>query len=521
MTGVCESTWEKAAREVTQLTSIIDDFTRIYPEFDALFFEEQTLTNFDALRRAFRLGNALIALGLQPGEILLAHMENCPDAVHLYSACAKTGIIFCPTMFLLSAEELSSIADHSQARYLVTTPSLLSKVKLACPGLFESGRFILAGGEPEPGTISLEDLCSQQSDELATNPELGDNDVATLLYTAGTTGRPKGVLLTHGNVGSNIRAVVASTRMTRDEVALSALPLSHSYGLTTALLPLLSGVSSILMRWFDATQVFEFTERFHIRSIPGVPAMYIQLLNHPRAPHYNVRSWKRLQSGAAPLSDEVSKAFRDKFGVYLYEGYGLTEASPVVSCQSPHLPFKPGSVGPPLEGVEVRICDDFERDLPSGSPGEITVRGPSVMKGYFNDPDETERALRAGWLHTGDIGYLDEDSYLFIVERKKDLIISGGFNLYPSEVEEVLRRHPAVVDVAVVGEPDPIRGEIVHAFVVVEAGRKAGEKELIDFTRESLVYYKCPHHVTFLEEMPYTFLGKPSRRELRDRLTGH
>lgn len=219
------------------------------------------------------------------------------------------------------------------------------------------------------------------------------------------------------------------------------------------------------------------------------------------------------------MPEEVLRAFRDKFGVYLYEGYGLTEASPVVSCQSPHIPLKPGSTGPPLAGVEIDIRDDFERLLPVGSPGEITVRGPSVMKGYLNDPGETERALRGGWLHTGDIGYLDEDGYLFIVERKKDLIISGGFNLYPSEVEKVLERHPAVIEAAVVGEPDPIRGEVVHAFVVLDEGMEVSKKELIDFTRNSLVYYKCPHHITFLRELPHTFLGKPSRRELRDRLS--
>jgi len=504
---------------VTLLTDIIDDFPRIYPEYDALFFEEQTLTNLESFRDTCRLGNALIALGLQPGDMLMAHMENCPDAIHLYSACAKTGIIFCPTMFLLSAEELSWVAEHSQAKYIITTPDLLSKVQLACPGLHDRNRIILAGGREEPGTISLELLCREQPVELITNPDLGDDDVAAMLYTAGTTGRPKGVLLTHGNVGSNVLAVARSTRITRDEVALSPLPLSHSYGLTTSLLPAVSGINSILMRWFDAAKIFEYTERFHVRTIPGVPAMFIQLLNHPRAPQYNVRSWKRLQSGAAPLPDEVLKAFREKFGVHLYEGYGLTEASPVVSCQCPHLAFKPGSAGPPLEGLEVKVRDDFERELPPGSPGEITVRGPSVMKGYFKDPEETERALRAGWLHTGDIGYLDEDGYLFIVERKKDLIISGGFNLYPSEVEAVLERHPAVAEAAVVGEPDPIRGEVVHAFVVLQAGMEVHERELMDFTRESLVYYKCPHHVTFMKELPHTVLGKPSRRELRDRLT--
>ncbi len=503
---------------MTLLSEIIDGQARSYPVYEMLFFEEQSFTNLEVYVRICRLGHALKSLGLRRGDMLMAHMENCPDAVNLYSACAKTGIVFCPSMFLLSAEELSWIAQHSQAEYIVTTPDLLPKVRQACPQLCERNRVILAGAEGEPGTIALEELCEGQPDELDSDPELRDDDIAALLYTAGTTGRPKGVLLTHGNIGSNVRSLVMSTRITRDEVALSALPLSHSYGLTTSLLPAASGITSILMRWFDAGQVFEYTERFRVRSIPGVPAMFIQLLNHPRAPHYDVKSWKRLQSGAAPLSEEVLKAFREKFGVYLYEGYGLTEASPVVSTQSPHLALKPGSVGPPIEGVEVRIRDDVERELPPGSPGEITVRGPGVMKGYYKDPEETERALHGSWLHTGDIGYLDTDGYLFIVERKKDLIISGGFNLYPSEVERVLERHPAVAESAVIAEPDPIRGEVVHAFAVLEAGKEVGEKELIEFARRSLVYYKCPSHVTFLEDLPRTLLGKPSRRMLRDRL---
>ncbi len=501
------------------LTDIIDGLSRLYPEYDVTFFEERTWTNVEIHRQICRMGNALAALGLCPGDRIMSHMENCPEAVILYGACAKTGIVFCPTMFLLSAEELSWVAEHSEARYLVTTPNLLPKVRLACPAFCEGGRVILAGDGEEAGTIDLDRLCDGQPEELAANPDLADGDIAILLYTAGTTGRPKGVLLTHGNMGSNVRSLVETMRITRDEVALSPLPLSHSYGLTMSMLPAASGISSILMRWFDAAKVFEYTERFHVRSIPGVPAMFIQLLNHPRAPHYNVKSWKRLQSGAAPLSDEVLKAFREKFGVYLYEGYGLTEASPVVSAQGPHIPLKSGSVGPPIHGVEVKVRDDFERVLPSGSPGEITVRGPNVMKGYLKDPEETERSLRGGWLHTGDIGYMDEDGYLYIVERKKDLIISGGFNLYPSEVEGVLERHPAVADAAVVGEPDPIRGEVVHAFVVLKAGMEVSEKDLIAFTRKSLVYYKCPHRITFLGELPYTFLGKPSRRELRDRLT--
>lgn len=506
---------------MTLLSDILDANILLYPEYPLLFFEERQYTNLEVYRWFSRLANGLLELGLQPGDTLLMHMENCPEVTFFYGACQKIGIVFCPSMFLLTEEELSWIAEHSEASHIVTTPNLLPKVRLACPQFFERNRVILAGEEKEPGTVLIGELCKGQPDDRPTSADLSDDDLAAIIYTSGTTGIPKGVLLTHRNLGSNVHAITNSTRITRDEVALSALPLSHSYGFTTSIIAWHVGLTSVLMRWFDAEKVFEYTERLHVRSITGVPAMFIQLLNHPRAPQYNVRSWKRLQSGAAPLSEEVLRAFREKFGTYLYEGYGLTEASPVVCAQSPHLPVKPGSVGPPLEGVEVTIRDDFERELPPGTPGEITVRGPNVMQGYFKEPEETERALRGGWLHTGDIGYMDEDGYLFIVERKKDLIISGGFNLYPSEVEQVLERHPAVAEAAVIGQPDPILGEVVHAFAVLNAGMEVGEAELIEFTRKSLVYYKCPHRVTFLDELPRTFLGKPSRRGLRDYLTEH
>ncbi len=491
-----------------------------FPEFVFLHFEGRDFTNLEVYRSSCRIGNALHEFGLREGDVLLIHTENIPEFALILAACAKMGVIFCPTLFLISAEELSWIAEHCEAKCVVTTPNLLAKVRAACPRWIEQGKVILCEGE-ESGVLSLQELVGDQPDELPTCRELGDDDVAALLYTSGTTGKPKGVMLTHRNLGSNARSAAETNRMTRGEVALSALPLTHSYGLTMSLLPCIIGLSCVLVRWFEAEEIFAYTESHHITTMTGVPAMYIQLLNHPRAPQYNVRSWKRLQSGAAPLPEEVLLAFREKFGVYIYEGYGLTEASPVVSCQRPDIPLKPGSVGPPIRGVEVSIRDEFERVLPAGSPGEICVRGPNVMKGYLKDPEETERTLRGGWLHTGDIGYLDEDGYLYIVERKKDLIITGGFNLYPSEVEQVLEAHPAVQEVAVVGEPDPIRGEVVHAFVILREGSEASEGELIEYARRSLVYYKVPHRITFLDVMPRTFLGKVSRKELRDRLLPH
>ncbi|MGQ9474573.1 MAG: class I adenylate-forming enzyme family protein [Actinomycetota bacterium] len=504
---------------MTILTDLYDLELRKHAEYVLLNFEDRTYTNLEMYREICRMGHGLLELGLEPGQVLLVHVENIPEFSYLLGACAKTGIVFCPTMFLISAEELSWIAEHSEAAYVATTPNLLEKVRTACPDLVEKGRVILCEGQAE-GILYLEEITKGHPETLETRSDLSDDDVAAILYTSGTTGKPKGVMLTHRNLGSNAYSVVETNRVTPDEVSLSALPLAHSYGLTVSLCPGIRGLSCVLMRWFDAEEVFRLTETYHIRAMTGVPAMYIQLLNHPHAPRYNVRSWRRLQSGAAPLPEDILLAFREKFGVYIYEGYGLTEASPVVSCQRPDIPLKPGSVGPPIQGVEVSIRDDFERELPPGSPGEICVRGPNVMKGYLKDPAETERALRGGWLHTGDIGYLDEDGYLYIVERKQDLIITGGFNLYPSEVEQVLERHPAVQEAAVVGEPDPVRGEVVHAFVLLEPGREVTEPELIHFARKHLVYYKVPRRVTFLPDLPRTVTGKPSRKVLRERLLG-
>jgi long-chain acyl-CoA synthetase len=503
---------------VTLLTDIFDGNYHVYPEYPIVYFEEQCLTNHDLYERACRIGNGLEALGLKAGDLLLIHLETVPDVISLYIACAKTGIVFCPTMFLISAEELSWIAENSGATYIVTSPNLLPKVRLACPGLMERGAVILTGEDGQPGTVLLEGLIKDQPARLDTLPDLGDEDLAGVLFTSGTMGKPKGVMLSHKNIGSNAQALAISNNITRDEIALSALPLSHSYGLTMAILPWLCGLTSILLRWFDAEDALKATERYHVRTMTGVPAMYIQMLNHPRAWQYNVRSWKRLQTGAAPLPEEVLRAFRQKFSIYLYEGYGLTEASPVVTCQRPELELKPGSVGPAIYGVEVKIRDDYEHELPMGSPGEITVRGPNVMKGYLNDKEDTDKALRGGWLHTGDIGYMDEEGYIFIVERKKDLIITGGFNLYPSEVEQVIEKHPAVKEAAVIGAADPVQGEVVHAFVVLERGGEISEADLIEFVRESLIYYKCPKGVTFLDELPRTFLGKPSYKELHTHL---
>lgn len=506
---------------MSKLTGIFKENVTRFPEYPIVSFEGNAYTNRHEFSIITRYARGLRELGMEEGDVLLIFMENSMEVPRLYAACLLSGIVFCPTLFLLSADELSWIAEHSEAKFIATDPALLGKVKEACAGLWERGRVILAShaGEEVKGTITLRDLSEGQPDALP-GPEPSDDDIAALLYTSGTTGKPKGVLLSHGNLGSNVISSIRSGKVGRDETALSALPLSHSFGITVSLMPWFAGLKAVLMRWFDPEGVLRLTEEFHVRSMVGVPEMFVQLLNHPHADRYNTRSWKRLVSGAAPCPVEIQRAFHDKFGVNLYEGYGLTEASPIVSMQGPHIPFKYGSVGLPLEGVEVRVVDDFDRPLPPGSPGEIAVRGPNVMVGYLKDPGATEEALRGGWLHTGDIGFMDEDGYLYVVERKRDLIITSGFNLYPAEVEEVLQRHPSVEEAVAVGKPDPVRGEVVHAFIKLKEGRTVSPAELLEHCRKHLVYYKCPKGFSFVDSIPKNLLGKPLRRMLRERLLG-
>ena len=342
-----------------------------------------------------------------------------------------------------------------------------------------------------------------------------DGDLAVILYTAGTTGRPKGVALSHANLASNARAAASLYELDRTAWALMVLPLSHSYGLTVMNAGSILGTKGVLLRWFNPEAVLEAIQRYRVESMSGVPTMFVYLLHYPDAGRFDTTSMRAWGSGAAALPIEIVEPFEQKFGGRILEGYGLTEASPVVSAHRYSGVRKLGSVGPPLPGVEVAILDEADAVVMTGQIGEVCVRGANVMQGYYRLPEETALALRAGWLHTGDMGKLDADGYLFIVERKKDLIIRGGFNIYPREVEEALYAHPAVAEAAVVGMRDPLMGEEVLAFVALKAGASAEAAALIEFCQSRLAKYKCPKQVRFVDALPKSPIGKILRKELR------
>jgi long-chain acyl-CoA synthetase len=480
-----------------------------FGEYAALHFEGRELTNADQQRGAARVAGALRRLGVGVGDRVVVLLPNCPEVLQAYAGILKAGAVIVPIVFLLTPAEVRHILDDCGARVVITAPELAAKVE------GWTGHVVLVGGEA-PGARAWEDWVAREPDTFAT-VDRADGDLAVILYTSGTTGRPKGVALSHANLASNARAAAGVYELDRERWNLAVLPLSHSYGLVTLNAGAVLGTRSVLLRWFNPEAVLDAIARFRVQSMAGVPTMYVYLLNYPDADRFDTSSVRSWGSGAAPLPLEIVEPFEKKFGGRLLEGYGLTEASPVVSATRLSGVRKLGSVGQPLPGVEVAILDEQDRALPAGETGEIGVRGPNVMLGYYGLPEETARTLRNGWLHTGDIGRLDADGFLYVVERKKDLIIRGGFNVYPREVEEVLYAHPAVAEAAVVAMRDPLMGEEVCAFVALKDGATADAAAIIGFCQSRLAKYKCPREVRFLPALPKNPVGKILRKELRAR----
>jgi len=489
------------------LARLGEENLRTFGEYPALVFEGREITNVEQQRRAAALAHALRRLGVEPGDRIVVMLPNCPEVLQAYAAILKVGAVIVPVVFLLGPAEVRRILEHSEARVLLTSPELAGKAE------GWRGTVVLLGGEGG-GARAWEELVAREPDRFDT-VERADDDLAVILYTAGTTGQPKGVALSHRNLAANARSAASLYDLDRSAWALAVLPLSHSYGLTLTNASAILGTRAVLLRWFNPELVLETIERYRVQSMAGVPTMYVYLLDYPDADRFDTSSMRVWGSGAAPLPVEIVEPFEKKFGGRLQEGYGLTEASPVVSAHRYSGERRLGSVGQPIPGVEVRIVDDDDRPLPTGEVGEICVRGENVMLGYYRMPEETARVLRGGWLHTGDMGRLDADDFLYVVERKKDLIIRGGFNIYPREVEEALYANPKISEAAVVGVPDPVMGEDVLAFVVLRRGESATAAEIMAFCAARLSRFKCPKQVRFVDALPKSPIGKILRKELR------
>jgi len=496
------------------LTRLARESLDRYGEYVALAFEGRRYTNLEQDRAAGRLANALRRLGVCPGDRVMVMLPNCPEVTQSYAAILKCGGVIVPVIFLLGDREVAHILADSEARIVITSADMLWKVEAQIGVLPSLRHVLLVDGGGDGKTRSLGAEAAQEEESFATVERRSD-DLAVILYTSGTTGVPKGVALSHDNLESNARAAAALHELEREDWAVSVLPLSHSYGLTVMNAGHILGSRAALLRWFNPEEVLRTIQQFRAVSMSAVPTMLLYLLNFPDAERFDTGSMRVWGSGAAPLPAEIVEPFERKFGGRILEGYGLTEASPVVSAHRLSGPRKIGSVGQAIPGVEVSIQDDGDRPLPVGEVGEVCVRGRNVMAGYYRNPEETARTVRAGWLHTGDMGRLDEEGFLFIVERKKDLIIRGGFNIYPREVEEALYGHPKIAEAAVVGMKDPLMGEDVLAFVVLRSGEQATEAEIAAFCERRLARFKCPKQVRFLDALPKSPIGKILRKELR------
>jgi len=479
------------------------------PDHIAVRFNERALSYAEVDRQARGIAAALLQRGLAPGQTVALLIPNVPEFTIAYFAILYAGLTVVPLNVLLSAPEITYHLQDSNAQLLIAHPFFAESVKA---GAAAAGvPVVWSSGE---GDDTL-DAMAAQPPVVELHPTL-PTDTAVILYTSGTTGKPKGAELTHSNLFMNCSFVIPRlVPVDTDAVMIAVLPLFHSFGQTAVQNAAISAGGTITMLpRFTPEAALQIMERDRVTVFAGVPTMYFALLHHQFEREYDLSALKHCMSGGAPMPVEVMKAFEKKYPVEILEGYGLSETSPVASFNMHNRPRKPGSIGYPVWGTEMRVVDDEDRPLPDGKPGEICIRGHHIMKGYLNRPDATKEALRGGWFHSGDIGVRSPEGYFTIVDRKKDMILRGGFNVYPREVEEVLYSHPAIAEAAVIGVPDEEKGEEVKAIVVLAAGAKLSAEELIAFCKERLAAYKYPRLIEFRDSLPKGSTGKILKREL-------
>ncbi|MEW6273519.1 MAG: long-chain fatty acid--CoA ligase [Bacillota bacterium] len=469
-----------------------------------------------------RLASALYDLGVRKGDRVALMLPNCPDFVISYYAILRLGAIVVNTNPMYVEREIEHQVNDSQSKMIITLIDLYPRVKnVSAKTPLEKVLLTGFAGKPElpEGTPWLPDLYLSERGPAPAVEIDPEQDIAVLQYTGGTTGVPKAAALTHFNLYANTTQVNHFFRGDENKrLILSVLPFFHVYGMTCCMnLAIAAGTTMILVPRFVPAEIAKIISQYRPTFFPGVPTMFLALLNCPDFEDFS--TVMVYSSGAAPLPQEVFNGYAKKLAgtaSLLAEGYGLSEASPVTHSNPVFGENKPGSIGIPYPDTECKIMDaeTGTRVVPVGEIGELVIKGPQVMKGYWNRPEETAKALRDGWLYTGDLARMDEDGYFYIVDRKKDLIIAGGYNIYPREVEEVLFTHPKVLEAVVAGVPDPYRGETVKAYIVLREGESATEEEIIEFCRERLAAYKVPRRVEFRKELPKSAVGKLLRRVL-------
>lgn len=487
--------------------------TSFNSEKTALNYKGNSITYGQLDRNVLTYACYLKNAGLKVGDKVVLSCLNSPEFIYSYFGTVRNGGIIVPINLLLTMEEIMYIVKDSEAKFMIIHPLILQKAKLSREAVEKALGVTL---------IVLDEEFNKQASEISTEgfEDFTDQDsISTFLYTSGTTGKQKAAMLTHKNLVVNSEQCYVGLQARPDDICMCVLPMFHVFAFTACILmPLWSGATITILESFQPKEVIETLLKDDITIFMGVPSMYVVLLEAGKK-NITFPKLRLAVSGGAALPVEIYRQGREVMKLPIVEGYGLTEASPAVSFNPPDGIQKEGSIGLPLPGVECRICDDDDNELSAGEVGELCVRGENVMLGYYNQPDETVRTLRGGWLHTGDLAKKDEDGYIYIVDRKKDLVIVAGLNVYPREVEEVIYQHPKVKEAAVIGLPDKLRGESVKAFVVLKEGEECHSKELLRFMSEKLAAYKLPRHIEFVDSLPKNSTGKILKRMLKERQT--
>lgn len=490
-----------------------------YGDYQKLYFEGNSWTNTDRLRYAGSLAAVLRDFGVKTGDRVAVMMPNSPEVESAFQAIWMLGAVIVPITPQLVAREVGYILEDGGAHVVLTSTTLAARVREACATASAVRHLLVFGPSEVEGAI---DIAAQVASAPAMDSMVlrAADDLALLLYTSGTTGHPKGVMLTHGNLLSGVDAVVQKSPGIPRETLLQPLPLSHIYGVIVMNASNAWGWTTILMPHFETRHALQLIERYKVTRLSAIPTMLVYLINSPDREKYDTSSLVRVTSGGAPLTEAVRTEFERLYHCDVHQGYGMSETAAIATGYAYGEPYRPGSAGKALPGIEVQVRDLQGRKLRPGEWGEIAIRGPVIMKGYWNSPGATRTALVDGWLLTGDIGYVDADDFVYITDRRKDLIIKGGENIASKEVEDALQSHPAVAEVAVVGIPDETHGENICAVIVVKPGSHVSAEELLEHAGRSITKFKLPARIVFVDALPKSPVGKILKREIRKQIVG-
>ncbi len=513
------------------LSTKLHETAKTFGEKPAYYFMGHSSTYEELDEAITKFASGLEKLGIKQGDHIALLLGNSPHFVISLYGALRLGVTVIPVNPIYTADEISYILNNGDVKAVVALDlalPLAEKMHVLLPKIEQyifcetiPGSIVQSEAEQFSLFLKMKSFTEvvASGDSTFLGPDLQDDDTAIILYTSGTTGKPKGAMLTHKNLYCNAQDVGDYLKMNSDDKVVTVLPMFHVFCLTVALnAPLISGATLLIAPKFSPKEIFTLIRDYQATVFAGVPTMYNFLYQFPDGNPNDLKSLRICISGGASLPVALLKNFEQKFTVLISEGYGLSEASPVTCFNPLDRPRKPGSIGTTILHVENKVVDELGEEVPVGGVGELIVRGPNVMKGYYKMPEETAAAIRNGWLHTGDMARMDEEGYFYIVDRKKDLIIVAGYNVYPREVEEVIYNHPDVVEVAVLGVPDSNQGEAVNAYVVSKNPELTAE-QVYEYCKEHLAKYKVPSTIVFLEELPKNTTGKILRRTLKSQIT--